>query len=194
MDLRALKGPCRTLIACLVLLCASVAVARKGPEFILRITKVELGKGVDPAVEPLARAAMDKAISARPELGTTLPEGAPDAAKNPEGLKAYLKKHKLRAFDVTLQVVDVTVEVVDAPGGKPGKVLKGHVALGLLGNNLPDGTIGLTARGEGTVLMEIGAKVRDRDKEVVRNEALETATLAALEDALLKARAARKAK
>ena len=55
-----------------------------------------------------------------------------------------------------------------------------HVALHMLGENIPGRTMGFTGDGQATIKQEVGKKVRDRDREYAWDQAAELAVADAM--------------
>jgi hypothetical protein len=75
-----------------------------------------------------------------------------------------LRKRKIRAFEVTLKILDVKRSLDPPPPGKQYRVLKRGIKLSIFGNTLPDKVLAIGGDGESQVAAEVG-KQADIDKE-----------------------------
>lgn len=93
-------------------------------------------------------------IKRHPELTLDPPPGLPT---DPEAMSNELKKRKLRAFELTLKVLDVVREVKPPPAGKQYRVLVRGIKLSVFGDTIPEKVMAIGGDGESQVGAEIGA-------------------------------------
>lgn len=181
----------RVLLVTLVLsLWAVPGEARRKPaeKYHVEVTDVEAPAGIPATLPDMAKQTLARIVAGRPEFVATL-EGAPDKATQPEQFKTWLRKKKLRAFQVVIKLTEWEVTLLPPKEGKKGQILQVHVALSLLGTGMPDSTMAMAGDGTSTVKLEIGAKLRPRDQEVATQETLQGALASAVEDAVQKLQA-----
>jgi hypothetical protein len=135
--------------------------------------KPEVKEDVAKAATPRVELQVKKAFSSHPQLVAKL-EGAP-AKDQVEAYRKYLvKKGVAGAYLVTVEVTEASEELV--PTDKPNtQRLNVRVAVHVLGERIPDRTMGFTGDGQATIKQEVGKKVRDRDREFAWDSAAEVA-------------------
>jgi hypothetical protein len=156
------------------------AEARGAAErYVFLLTRVELSKtAIPPALEAQVRAELARAFEAHPDIDGALPEGTPDPETQPDKFKAYLKKRRLRAFRVNVQLTDYerAVEARDARD----RVLTVRLSLHLFGEAMPERVMAFTGEGSTTIKIEIGKTVRDKDQTYADQQAIELAVTDAI--------------
>src|SRR5258706_15378382 len=75
---------------------------------------------------------------------------------DPEQLVAWLKEHKLKAFEVSLKVLSVTRALKPPPPGKQYRVLVRGIKLSVFGDTLPEKVMAIGGDGESEVGAEVG--------------------------------------
>ena len=167
-----------------VLLSAGSVDAKDRVKYIYRVAKVVNGKNVKGPVEDV-RKGLVKGITKADKISPTFPEGAPDPDKQPKRFKKYLKKKRLKAYKVSLEVVEYeqSVETLDDRGHKRLAV---RVSVRLFGETIPDRVMAFAGKGSATVKIDVGRKVRDRDREVANHDAIEVAIDQAIAESLRK--------
>jgi hypothetical protein len=170
----------------LLLLVMMVAVASAAPpkkKYHFELTKVLVKDNVKPDVgkiaQPRIEAQVKKAFESNPQLVATL-EGAPDPNTDGEGYRKFLEKKGVSgAYLVTVEVTDASEELVPLEDKKSQRIVV-KVAIHVLGETIPGRTMGFTGDGQATVKLEVGMKVRDKDRDYAWDGAAETAIADAL--------------
>jgi hypothetical protein len=171
----------------LLLLVMMVAVASAAPpkkKYHFELTKVLTKENVKPDIgkiaQPRIEAQVKKAFETNPQLVPTL-DGAPDpGADNGQPYRKYLdKKGVSGSYLVTVEVTDASEELVPLEDKKSQRIVV-KVAIHVLGETIPGRTMGFTGDGQATVKLEVGLKVRDKDRDYAWDGAAETAISDAL--------------
>jgi hypothetical protein len=89
------------------------------------------------------------------------PAGLPDQGQE---LGEALRKRKLRAFEVTLKILDVKSALDPPPPGKQYRIIKRGIKLSIFGDTLPEKVLAIGGDGESSVAAEVG-KQADIGKE-----------------------------
>ncbi len=178
-----------------LLLLAGVAdsvEAKKPPiRFIFEISRLDLPKNAPPALEQRIRQQIADVISNDKRLLGQIPEDAPSydpKAKGRYGNKAfhaYMKRKRLRAFKVIVQVTRY-VPTLAANAKGSGHMLGTAIVIRMFGETIPDRVMAFTGDGSATVQIEIGKKVRDRDRTYADQEAAKLAIEKAIAMSLTK--------
>lgn len=160
------------------------ADAKDRVEYIYRIGKVSAAKGIKAPMEHIRKGLL-KGVTKAGKISATFPEGAPDPKKEPKRFKKYLKKKRLKAYKVNLEVIqyEETVEELDDRGHKRVAV---RISVRLFGETIPDRVMAFAGKGSATVKLDVGRKVRDRDREVANHDAIEVAIDQAIGESLRK--------
>lgn len=169
-----------------VLAVAPPARAEPRPKYYFAVEAIDLADGIPAALRERVRAELDAELSRHPEVVTALPAGAPDPAAAPKKFKRYMKRRKLSAYRVKVDVTEYSRAVEPMPEGRRGKRLKVSVALRLFGETIPDRTMGFTGAGSAAVALEVGKRVRPRDEQEAHRAAVEPAVGDAVAEALAK--------
>lgn len=145
----------------------------------------ELGKAGQDLI-PVTQTQVAKSIAAHEQLVVTL-DGAPDRA-NAKAFKAYLKKKKLAgAYRVNVELIAFEEEVEEKDDSlNKEKRLIIRLSLRTFGETIPDRVMGFTGEGSATVKLDIGKKLRPRDREYAINQAVELAMTDALASSMQK--------
>lgn len=133
--------------------------------------KAEQAQEATPRVE----ATVKKTFETHPQLVAKV-DGAPDPIAKADAYRKFLKKKGIHsAFLVTVELTEATLEI-EPMESKPGtQRLVVRVGVHLLGETIPGRTMGFTGDGQATVKIEVGKKIRDRDKEYAWDQASEAA-------------------
>ncbi len=125
-------------------------------------------------LKPVVLAQVTKTLAAHPQLVAALPDSID--VNNPETFKRMLSKAKIAgAYTVSVDISDASEEVVPIES-KPGELrLVVRMSVHLLGEVMPDKTIGFTGDGSATIREEIGKKLRPNDRVFVWAAAAEAA-------------------
>ena len=156
---------------------AEAAPAKKKYHFELTAVtaKSEVKPDVSRAATPRVEAQVKKVFETHPQLVAKL-DGAPDPKANADGYRKYLAKKAISgAYLVTVEITDASEELVPLDDKPNSQRLVIHVAIHMLGENIPGRTMGFTGDGKATIKQEVGVKVRDRDRQYTWDQAAELA-------------------
>jgi hypothetical protein len=145
--------------------------------------KPEVKPDVVKAAQPRVEAQVKKAFAEHPQLIGTL-DGAPDP-KNQDAYRAYLAKKGLSgSYLVTVEITEASEELAPLEGKPNTQRFVVHIGLHMLGEEIPGRTMAFTGDGQATVKLEVGKKMRDKDREYTWDGAAETAVKDAIEASL----------
>jgi hypothetical protein len=156
---------------------AEAAPAKKKYHFELTAVtaKSEVKPDVSRAATPRVEAQVKKVFETHPQLVAKL-DGAPDPKANADGYRKYLAKKAISgSYLVTVEITDASEELVPLDDKPNSQRLVIHVAIHMLGENIPGRTMGFTGDGKATIKQEVGVKVRDRDRAYTWDQAAELA-------------------
>jgi lipoprotein-anchoring transpeptidase ErfK/SrfK len=181
-----LRMPTRSLTR-LVLGFATAAIALAGTaaaappkkKYHFELTTVTAKSDVKPDVAKAAtsriEAQVKKVFSGHPQLVAHL-DAAPDPRTNADGYRKYLAKKLISgAYLVGVEITDASEELVPLDDKPNSQRLVIHIAIHMLGENIPGRTMGFTGDGKATIKQEVGMKIRDRDREYTWDQAAEIA-------------------
>jgi len=162
-----------------VALAGSAADAAPKKKFHFELTavtaKAEVKPEVAKAATPRVEAQVKKVFETHPQLVGKL-EDAPDPKTKADAYRKYLgTKGIAGAYLVTVEITDASEEVVPFEDKPNAQRLVIHIAIHMLGENIPGRTMGFTGDGKATIKQEIGMKLRDRDREYTWDQAAELA-------------------
>lgn len=169
------------ILAVLAVFATTAAAAPKKKyyfELAAVTSKPEVKADVSKTATARVETAVKKAFDAHPQLVKL--EGQPDWRTQAEPYKKFLtKKGVANGYLVTVELTDASEEL--QPMDKPNSQrLVVRVALHFLGENIPSRTMGFTGDGQATIKVEIGKKVRDKDREYAWDQAAEAAVADAM--------------
>jgi hypothetical protein len=164
------------------------AAPAKGERYYIEINAVERRDDQPEMLVAMVQRALEHDIERRDRTLHELPDAAPDREKEPDAFKRFLRKHRLRAFDVRVEITRYARTLEPAPDGASGQRLGVAIALHLFGETIPDRTMAFTGDGSASIQLEIGNKLRERDDEVAHADAIELAVTEAVDQALAKLR------
>lgn len=120
------------------------------------------------------------AIAKHPQLVAQL-AGAPDPAADAKGYERFLRAKRLAgAYRVSVEVKEA-MEETQTKESQPDQLrLVVSLSIHMFGEALPHRTIGFSGDGSATIKIDVGKKVRPRDREV----AWDSAAQKAVDDAL----------
>ena len=156
---------------------AEAAPAKKKYHFELTAVtaKSEVKPDVSRAATPRVEAQVKEVFETHPQLVAKL-DGAPDPRANADGYRKYLAKKAISgSYLVTVEITDASEELVPLDDKPNSQRLVIHVAIHMLGENIPGRTMGFTGDGKATIKQEVGVKVRDRDRAYTWDQAAELA-------------------
>jgi hypothetical protein len=167
----------RPLLVALALL-AGPAAAEAGPKkYHFKLAAVTPKQGVKDdvakAAVPRVEAQVNKVFETHPQIVAKL-EGAPKEDSADAYRKYLAQKGVAGSYLVTVEITDASEELVpmDKPNSQRFNVA---IAVHVLGEAMPDRTIGFTGDGHASVKQEVGKKLRPRDREVAWDQAAEVA-------------------
>ena len=160
---------------------ATAAPAKKKFHFELTAVtpKAEVKAEVAKMAVPRVEAQVKKAFASDPQLVAVL-DGAPDKSQGDAYRKFLVKKGLSGSFLVTVEITEASEETQPMEGKPNSQRLVIHVALHMLGEIIPDRTMGFTGDGQATVKIELGVKIRDKDREYSWDQAAEAAVADAM--------------
>jgi len=171
----------------LLLLVMMVAVASAAPskkKYHFELTKVLAKDNVKADVvkiaQPRIEAEIKKAFESHPQLVANL-EGAPDpATDNGQAYRKFLERKGISgSYLVTVEITDASEELVPLEDKKSQRIVV-KVGIHVLGETIPGRTMGFTGDGSATVKLEVGMKVRDKDRDYAWDGAADSAIADAL--------------
>lgn len=183
-----------TCVAALALITSAevLAEADTGPEtYIFVVSRVDLPEGTPPALEAVLRSQIASAVAKEARLEASIPEDAPPYDEKDKGrygnrpFHKYMAKHRLKPFQVTVQVTKYEPTLVPNPK-KPGQILGSSLVLRMFGETIPDRVMAFTGDGSASVMAEVGKKVRDKDRQWVDTDAADLAIAKAIAMSIVK--------
>jgi hypothetical protein len=169
----------------------SVALAETAPpanaRYHFEVTAVTAKPAVKPDVAKMAiskvQAEVKKVFAEHPQLVAKL-DGAPDPRSNAEAYRNYLTRNRIAgAYRVTIVIKEASETLT--PAAQPGdQRLAVRLVLHMVGEKVPDGTIGFNGHGNTTVKQDIGPTVRDSDREGTWKDVTEVVVSDAVKTAL----------
>ena len=163
---------------------ASISAGKKYYWSVIGVfPKATLDATIAAQLKPVVLAQVTKTLAAHPQLTPSLPNGA-DTTK-PDAFKQMLRKANIAgAYTVSVDISDASEEIVPIES-KPGELrLVVRLSVHLLGEVMPDKTIGFTGDGSATIRQEIGKKLRPNDRDFVWAAAVEGAVQDAIATAM----------
>lgn len=135
---------------------------------------------------PMARAEVAKALASHPQLATL--DGAPDPAASAKKFKAWLAKKKIAgAYRMNVEITSYDEELEDKDAAvNQEKRLVIRLALRTFGETIPERKMAFAADGSATIKVDVGKKLRPRDREFAIQSAVEGAVADALTASLVK--------
>jgi hypothetical protein len=137
-----------------------------------------------PVVKARVEAQVKKAFEEHPQLSVKT-DGAPDPKTKADAYRAFLKSKGLTgAYAVTVDITEATEEVVPVEGKPNTQRLNVHIALHMLGEEIPAMTMGFSGDGHATIKQEIGMKLRDSDRNYSWDQCAQLAVDDAIKESL----------
>ena len=135
---------------------------------------------------PLARAQVAKELTTHPQLATL--DGSPDPAVDGKKFKAWLVKKKIAgAYRMNVEITSYEEELEDKDATvNQEKRLVNRIGLRTFGETIPDRKMAFAADGSATIKVDVGKKLRPRDREFAIQSAVEGAVGDALTASLVK--------
>ncbi len=133
---------------------------------------------------PRVKAQAEKLMAENPQL-VVFHDGDPDPAKAAPAFTRWLAKQKLASgHKVSIQITSATEEVEQVLEKVGTQRIVVHVELHMFSETMPQRKMGFTGDGSSTVKLEIGKKVRLKDREAAWDEAATEAMNKALGESL----------
>lgn len=178
------------VLAVTALMSASPAEAKAKKRYYFELAEVKTGESLGKAGAELIAPAtkqVEKSFSTHPQLVVTI-EGAPDRAADPRGFKKWLTKKKLAgAYRVNVEVIAFEEELEDKDDSvNKEKRLVIRLSIRTFGETIPDRVMAFSGEGSATVKLDVGKKLRPRDRQYAIEQALELAMTDALASSLTK--------
>jgi hypothetical protein len=153
------------LMTCSMLATSSVTLGAP-PKFYVVVRGVDEAPGIKSELVAEAKQLFTAELGRRPELTLVPPAELGDNPQSldPEAFKDALRKHKLRALELTLRILEVTRAIDPPPAGKPLRVLKRGIKLAVFGTTLPDKVMAIGGDGDSLIAADI-RRTEDEAKE-----------------------------
>lgn len=178
------------VVAVAALVLARPAEAAKPKRYYFEVAEVKaadaLGKAGGELVAP-ATAQIAKSIAGHPQLVASL-EGAPDPKTATRAFKKWLVRKKLAgAYRVNVELTSFEEELEDKDDSlNKEKRLIIRLSLRTFGETIPERVMGFSGEGSATIKVDVGKKLRPKDREYAIAQALELAVSDALTSSLAK--------
>ena len=166
-------------LAAAIALAGATADAAPKKKYHFELTTVsaksEVKADVAKAATPRIQGQVSKVFGGHPQLVAKL-DGAPDPKANADGYRKYLAQHGIAgAYLVTVEITEASEELVPMEDKKNAQRLSVHIGIHMLGERIPDKTMGFTGDGQATIKIELGKVVRDKDRQYAWDQAAEVA-------------------
>jgi hypothetical protein len=168
----------------LVLGTSTTALAAPKKKYHFQLAAVTAKPDVAPDVAkeatPRVDAMVKKTFETHPQLVAKL-DGAPNPETKADAYRKFLtKKGVAGAYLVTVEITEASTEVEPLESKPNTQRLVVRLAIHLLGETIPGRTMGFTGDGQATIKLEVGKKIRDRDREYAWEQATEAAIAEAM--------------
>ncbi len=147
-------------------------------KYFVVVRGVTEADGVKSGIVDEAKELFVAEIKRHKELTLDPPEGLPS---EPAAMSAELKKRKLRAFEMTLKILQVDRALKPPPAGKQYQVLERGIRLSVFGDTLPEKVMAIGGDGDSLINAEIG---KQQDVESEAKKLLIEATKEAVKQAV----------
>ena len=140
--------------------------------------KPEVARTATPRVE----AKLKKVFAEHPRLVAKL-DGAPDPKASEEAYRAFLAKAGVKgAYRVQVEITEASEEHGTGQTGAPQLAV--HLALRMLGERIPDSTLGFSGQGTATVKEDVRAKDSERERDSAWDDVADVVVADAMKTAL----------
>jgi hypothetical protein len=165
-------------------LSGATAFADKPARYFVRVRNVIEAPGVTSHFVDEAKVLFTEELKKHDAFTLDWPSDLPT---DPEAMVKELRKRKLKAFEVSLKIMEVKQALEPPPPGKQYRVLQRGIKLSVFGDTLPDKVLAIGGDGESTIAAEV-SKSADLDKEgkSLLGEATKVAVAQAVEMTLSK--------
>ena len=151
-------------------LAAPVVAAPKKPKYFVTFRETLEAPGLVTGVKDKVKPLLLEELRKYPEFVLDLP----DAPQEPEALKAYFKKHKLKGYEINIRLTKLVQKVIPPKPGERFKTLAITIAATIFGTSFPDKSFAVGGDGESTVEFHVRQESQ-RDVDVAKNDALKDA-------------------
>jgi hypothetical protein len=136
---------------------------------------------------PIAQAEWSKVLAAHPQVVSTL-IGAPDPKAQGKAFKKWLTKKKIAgAYRMNVEITSYEEELEDKDAAvNQEKRLIIRLGLRTFGETIPDRVMAFAADGSATIKVDVGKKLRDKDRTFAITAAVEGAVGDAMAASLTK--------
>jgi hypothetical protein len=155
--------------------------AAKRAQYGFVIANIQAADGVPEDVAAAVRARLIAAVDGHERLVATLPADAPDPGADPDAFAAYMKRHKITPYRITVEITEHHQEAGDGPRGQR---VSASVALRMFGETMPVRVMAFSTAGGATVKLDVGKTARPRDFEVATRDAIAQAVDDALAESV----------
>ncbi len=176
------------LVALLALLAFPATASAAKKKYFLSIDQVAVksvpaDKTAD-VLEP-TKAEVAKALAGHPQLVASL-AGAPDPTADAKKFRAWLKKKRIDgAFKVNVEITSFEEEIEEKDAAiNQEKRLIIRLSLRMFGETIPERKMGFSGDGSSTIKIDIGKKLRPKDRTYAIQQAIELAVGDALATSL----------
>jgi hypothetical protein len=137
-----------------------------GPRYIVVVRGIEEVAGVKSQITDEAREMFIAELKKHPEFTLDWPSDLPPPS-DPDALIAALRQRKLRAFEVTLRILEVSRTLDPPPAGKQYQVLGRGIRLSVFGDTIPEKVMAIGGDGESRIASEVSRRAgeTETDKE-----------------------------
>lgn len=187
----SMRSPLLLFLAIAFVALAQPADAKAKKRYYFELAEVKaadaLGKTGAELVAP-GTAQVAKSIAGHPQLVATV-EGAPDPKTDARGFKKWLTRKKLAgAYRVNVEIISFEEELEDKDESQSAKEKRLIVRLSLrtFGETIPERVMGFSGEGSATIKLDVGKKLRPKDRDYAIAQAFEMAMTEALESSLAK--------
>lgn len=139
---------------------SAIAAPARGRYYVV-VRGVDEAKGISSGIGEEAKALFLDELKRHPELTLDPPPGLPT---EPDAMVKELKRRKVRAFELTLKILEVDRALNPPPPGKQFQVLVRGIKLAVIGDTLPEKILAIGGDGEAQIGQEVG-KEADLAKE-----------------------------
>lgn len=132
---------------------ASALAAPAAGRYYVVIRGVDEAQGISSGIATEAKALFEDELKRHPEFTLDPPPGLPS---DPAEMAKELKRRKVRAFELTLKILEVDRALNPPPPGKQFRVLVRGIKLAVIGDTLPEKVLAIGGNGESQVGQEVG--------------------------------------
>lgn len=157
---------------------------RRSHEFIFLLTDVEQPNQAPSELGEQLSQALHKQIDTSDNVHQQIPSDAPPRTA-PKEFAAYLKANRLHAYAVNIEVTNYSSDI-EEPTESKARALTVKLELRMFGETIPKRVMAFSGKGEATVKIEVGSKVRDKDRNYAVSEAVKEAMQRAYAESIAK--------